>query len=356
MPAGFTRRRFIRAGLVLGAALGLGLPRLARMQGPSPTSTPEDDTSMSLPLTGFTRTAHDPVIIKSDGVYWVYCTGAGIPARRSLDRLDWKLFLPAIPFTGVITEAQRAIPGSEGSIWAPDISYYNGKYQLYFSASTFGSNRSAIGLATNETLKVTDDAFRWVDEGIVIESHLTDDYNCIDPNFVLDEEGAPWLVFGSFWSGIKMRRLDPETRKLSTEDETLYSLARRFEDNGAVEAPFIVRKGDYYYLFVSFGACCRGAASDYLVMVGRSEAITGPYVDRDGVPMLRGGGTQVTFPTERWRGPGHNGILLDDDGVDYIVYHAYDAADRLENSYLHINTLVWDDDGWPLPVYPGGAE
>src|SRR5207244_9147689 len=110
--------------------------------------------------------------------------------------------------------------------------------------------------------------------GLVIESVTTDNYNCIDPNFVLDADGAGWLAFGSFWSGIKMRRLDNATGKLSTDDTTLYSLAQRSINSGAIEAPFIIRKGDFYYLFVSFDFCCQGRNSTYHVMVGRSETVT----------------------------------------------------------------------------------
>jgi len=252
---------------------------------------------------------------------------------------------PPVVFGGVPRWAREVGIGAT-NLWAPDISFYNDTYHLYYSVSTFGSNRSAIGLATNATLDREEEGWGWVDHGPVIESFTTDDYNCIDPNLIIDEDGVPWLVFGSFWSGIKMRRLDYETGLLSTEDETLYSLATRNVNSRSVEAPFMIRKGDYYYLFVSFDFCCRGVDSTYRVMVGRSEKVTGPFVDRDGVEMLEGGGTQVTFPTGRWRGPGHNCILQDEDG-DYIIYHAYDAENN-GTPTLRIDPLEWDDDGWPF--------
>ena len=86
------------------------------------------------------------------------------------------------------------------------------------------------------------------------------------------------------------------------------------------------------------------AASTYNVRVGRSESITGPYEDRDGVPMMEDGGTQITFPDAQYRGPGHNAIFSDDD-QDYIVYHAYD---RMQGGLptLRIHPLEWDDDDW----------
>jgi arabinan endo-1,5-alpha-L-arabinosidase len=305
---------------------------------------PGEDNPLTLELTGSIRQVHDPVIIQADGMYYLFCTGTGIFIRQSPDMLDWSIPFPPSVFGKVPAWALEMIPGAS-NIWAPDISFYNGKYHLYYSVSTFGSNRSVIGLVTNSKLDFHADGYHWQDEGLVIESQHSNNYNCIDPNLVLDADGNPWLAFGSFWTGIKMRRLDFATGKLSQEDTTLYSLAQRFVESGSVEAPFVIRKGDFYYLFVSFDFCCRGVDSTYRVMVGRSETVTGPYVDRDGVAMLRGGGTQVTFPTERWRGPGHNGILQA-NGVDYIVYHAYDAENQGVPT-LRINQLTWDADGWP---------
>ncbi len=94
-------------------------------------------------------------------------------------------------------------------------------------SSTFGSNRSSIGLATNQTLDPASEKYRWVDQGKVISSESRDDWNAIDPNVVLDEQHQPWLSFGSFWGGIKLRKLDRSTGKLVLDDQTLYSLASR---------------------------------------------------------------------------------------------------------------------------------
>ena len=129
-----------------------------------------------------------------------------------------------------------------------------------------------------------------------------DDFNAIDPDLSYDEQGRLWMAFGSFWSGIKLRRLDPATGKLSAEHPEIHSLASR-PAPGAVEGPSIVRRGGFYYLFVSFDFCCRGIDSDYRVMVGRSRSITGPYVDRDGVPMTEGGGTELLRGYNEFAGP-----------------------------------------------------
>lgn len=338
----FTRRQFLRSGAVIGAGVGLSLGLPAAAQTP-PTETPTKQ-DMHLNLTGRIRQVHDPVIIKEGEIYYSFCTGSGLASRRSPDLLEWGITFPPNVFARVPAWALEKIPGAT-NMWAPDISFYNGLFHLYYSVSTFGSNRSVIGLATNKTLNFDSDDFKWVDQGLVVETTGAENYNAIDPNLILDDDQVPWLAFGSFWSGIKMRRLDFDTGKLSPEDDTVYNLAQRSVNSGSVEAPFIIKRGDFYYLFVSFDFCCQGANSTYNVRVGRSETVTGPYIDRDGVEMLRGGGTQVTFPTDRWKGPGHNAILHE-DGVDYIVYHAYDA-DNMGVSTLRIAPLTWDNDGWP---------
>src|SRR5262249_27729694 len=145
-----------------------------------------------------------------------------------------------------------------------------------------------------------------------------------DPNVVLDEENTPWLVMGSFWTGIKMRRLDPQTGLLSEADSKLYSLASRPERPRAIEAPFMIRHDGTYYLFVSFDRCCAGVNSTYKVMVGRSKSLTGPFVDRDDHAMMEGGATLVLEGQGSVRGPGHCAILTS-DGKDWLVHHFYDA-------------------------------
>lgn len=239
------------------------------------------------------------------------------------------------------------MPGLRG-LWAPDVAYFNGKYHLYYSVSTFGSNHSRIGLATNQTLNPASDKYRWMDQGHVIGSNVGDDWNAIDPDVVLDERNQPWLAFGSFWGGIKLRKLDGATGKLSSQDQTLYSLASRTRDSGApgaIEAPNIIRRNDYYYLFVSFDFCCRGKDSTYNIRVGRARNLTGPYIDRSGKPMMEGGGALVLAGAGRWAGPGHCAVLQEKDR-DLLVYHAYDTEWR-GVSTLRIAVLRWDSDGWP---------
>jgi arabinan endo-1,5-alpha-L-arabinosidase len=296
-------------------------------------------------LEGDIRQVHDPTIIREGETYYLFSTRAGIAIRCSRDLIKWRLCGDV--FAHLPGWAVKDVQGVRG-LWAPDVSYFNGKYHVYYSVSTFGSNRSSIGLVTNQTLDSASERYRWQDQGNVISSHPSDDWNAIDPNLVIDEEGQPWLSFGSFWGGIKMRKIDPATGKLLSTDSTLYSLASRPRTKdlpGAIEAPAIIRKNGYYYLFVSFDFCCRGPNSTYNIRVGRSRRLTGPYMDRDGKPLMEGGGTSVVTGGNRWRGPGHCAILPDKDG-EKLVYHAYDANAR-GASTLRIASLSWDAAGWP---------
>ena len=296
-------------------------------------------------LQGDIHQVHDPTIIKQGDTYYVFSTRAGIAIRCSKDLISWRLCGDV--FAHLPQWAVQDVAGVRG-LWAPDVSYFNGKYHLYYSVSTFGSNRSSIGLVTNETLDPASDKYRWVDQGKVISSYPADDWNAIDPNIVLDEEDQPWMSFGSFWGGLKLRKLDAGTGKLSSHDQTLYALASRprtAQLPGAIEAPAIVRKNGYYYLFVSFDFCCRGKDSTYNIRVGRARRVTGPYIDRSGKPMMEGGGTLVVAGEGRWVGPGHCAVLQDKKG-ETLVYHAYDI-ERRGVPTLRIAPIFWDSAGWP---------
>jgi len=299
--------------------------------------------------------AHDPTMVKEGDWYYVLITGdfetrTYIPIRRSRDLRHWETV--GVVFTELpawVLEAIGATPAdAPRDAWAPELSYVNGRWALYYSVSRFGTNNSVIGLATTPTLDPDRPDYGWVDEGLVLRSTPgVDRFNAIDPDYVVDEQGRPWLAFGSFFSGIHMRALDPATGKLSTTDTTLYDLASRIAPNNEdnfLEGPSIVRHGDYYYLFLAFDFCCRGVHSDYRVMVGRSTSITGPYVDRAGVPLLQGGGTEVLRGYNEFVGTG-GADVYQQGGRYYLVHHYYDANDEGVPK-LSVRTLRWHG-GWP---------
>lgn len=287
---------------------------------------------------------HDPDMIKHDGRYYVYSTHGGIQIRRSENMTEWRR-IGSVFENRVPDWAREEIDGVRG-VWAPDIKHFNGRFHIYYTLSTFGSNRSAIGLATNTTLDPDNPEYEWVDRGKVFESFRGDNYNAIDANVVFDADGRLWMSFGSYWDGIMMIELDPETGKPLKEDPEVIHLAARPEQD-AIEAPYIVYNEPYYYLFVSYDRCCRGVNSTYRIMVGRSEDITGPYVDASGDPMLEGHAMELLAGDgSRHAAMGHNAVFQDDDGQWYLVYHFYDAEAN-GRSRLQIRPMAFDDDGWP---------
>jgi len=314
-------------------------------------------------LTGDTEYTHDPSIIKAGDTWYLFATGSGplrhgeLPIRCSKDLHQWAAC--GYVFDEIPAWIKKESPATR-ELWAPDISFFRGEFHLYYAFSIFGKNTSGIALATNKTLDRASPDFAWVDRGLVLRSQKEDDFNAIDPNLIIDTQGRAWLAFGSFWSGIKMRRIDPQTGKLFAADTTLYSIAARERpanvstppglpaDWQAIEAPFIVHHAGYYYLFVSFDLCCRGTRSTYRTLVGRSRKVTGQYIDGAGKPMIEGGGTPLLVGNARWVGPGGESILMQKK-EDIIVFHAYDGTTG--HPYLQISTIGWEN-GWPHASLP----
>ncbi|MFT3680233.1 MAG: arabinan endo-1,5-alpha-L-arabinosidase [Ferruginibacter sp.] len=298
-------------------------------------------------------TVHDPVMIKQGSNYYLFCTGWGISIYSSKDLKSWRKEKPV--FEAAPQWAVNAVPGFKGHIWAPDISYHNGKYYLYYAVSAFGKNTSCIGLAINKTLDPASPDYKWEDRGKVIQSVPGRDmWNAIDANEIDDEKGDHWLVFGSFWNGMKLVKLNSELTAVAQPEEW-YTVAARPRDfklpdssagDAAIEAPFIIKKDKYYYLFVSWDYCCRGEKSDYKVVMGRSDKLIGPYLDKNGTSLTQNGGSLIVQGDNReWFGAGHNSVY-NFDGKYYIIYHGYDAKDK-GRPKLIIDELEWDRDGWP---------
>lgn len=288
-----------------------------------------------LPITG-QQIIHDPTVLRlKSGQYVAYSTGGVIGARLSKDRKHWDDSGNAF-----------AEPPSwwyeyndTGDPWAPDISYRAGKYWLYYAVSSWGTNHSAIGVATSPSaLPGT-----WTDHGKVFTSERTDTWNAIDPALI-KADGKLWMSFGSYWTGIRMVELNPRTGK-AVEDTTVHHLATRPDAPYAVEGPYIVKHGRYFYLFASYDACCSGVNSTYKIKVGRSTSVTGPYADSTGKPLLEGGGDLLLEGHGRYIGTGGQSVFQD-HGQDWLAYHYYDAEDE-GTPKLGLNRLHWTKNGWP---------
>lgn len=287
-----------------------------------------------------TPVAADPSVIRgADRRYYLYATnenwgdGAGlrvIPIFASTNLTDWA-------FVGTVFD-ELPVWKQEGSLWAPDVSFHDSTYYLYYAYSKWGDPNPCMGLAT-----APHPAGPWTDlDRPVFCSKEIGVGNSIDA-FAWDEDGERWLIWGSFHGIYAITLSDDGTRPVG---EKVRLADERFE------APYVYKRGPYYYLFLSAGTCCGGAESTYRVYAGRSRNLTGPYIDAEGRDLRKGGGSLVVQGDAHWAGPGHNAVVADDAGTAWLVYHAMPRDDaRLTNGTNRrealIDPLVWSEDGWP---------
>jgi arabinan endo-1,5-alpha-L-arabinosidase len=293
----------------------------------------------------------DPsTMVKRDGTYWLYGTGRGVRQFSSTDRLHWTDRGPVFAVRPAWI-AQAVSANKHNNAWAPDIHYFGGYYYLYYSYSSFGSGTSAIGVATNRTLNPRD----WVDRGVVIQSPTPEGFNTIDPCIFTDMTGQPWMSFGSYFSGIYLVKIDPETGKPPVGDHALIKIASHpTSPINDIEASAIIPHNGWYYLFINWGSCCVGEKSTYYIRMGRSKNIAGPYLDKDGKDLKDSGGTEF-LPNHKADGtevgPGHVGVLFDKDG-DWLTTHYEWAKDKSGATTVNLDKLTWDSDGWPRVAAP----
>lgn len=281
----------------------------------------------AIDITGIPN-SHDPAgLIKDGNTYFHFTTGGGIWYSRSSNLTHWDNPATVFPLNTWPSWINSAVPGFEGEFWAPDVIYMNGYYYLYYSASTFGSSRSAIGVVRTASLNNPS----WQDLGMVVSSNGSSGaINAIDPAMFRDHDGRVYMSYGSWFGGIGVVEINPDTGKTIGSVSHIYGGGHQ-----SIEAPYITRDGNYYYLYVNRGTCCDGLNSSYYVQVGRSTSITGPYT-----------GWRTLLPNSdgRYRGPGHIG-LLQEGSCSYVSVHYYDAADN-GNAKLDILRLNYSG-GWP---------
>lgn len=289
---------------------------------------------------------HDPV----SNNYYVYGTEA--KGLRSKDLVEWEDI-------GRVTDR----PPKEAydhvgtnNIWAPDIVKVGDEYRLYCSNSSFGVQQSCIYMAVADTAEGP-----FIPRGIVVKTDRNCTLNAIDANIIEDaEDGTQYMVYGSFWGGIHILKLNKETG-LAGEDGFGKCIARRpLWCDGAIEGPYIIYNPDtkYYYLFVSYGSL----NSDYNIRVARSRCVTGPYLDHNGRDMFDLDDKDNTLgymlacgyafhEGTQYMGPGHNSVLRDFDGEWYLVHHIREKNFKGgEPSTMHVRKMLWSEDGWPLAL------
>lgn len=303
---------------------------------------------------------HDPAIAKQDGTYYIYSSSPLASFYTSRDFRTWteagQVFDRFPPW---VTET---LPNPD-HIGAPDIVFHDGRWVLYYQSHIGGTCNAGMSFATNVTLDPTDPDYEWVDHGLVLRSEPlfenldlicgVDDgdddvwYNAIDPHLFVDDDGEPWLVFGSTLGGLFLVDIDPETLRPVQHPRDFIVLAARdlLQEDPIIEGPYIIKRDGWYYLFLSHNRCCQGENTKYKILVGRSRNLAGPYVDRDGKSLLEEGGTVLIEREGTLIGTGHADVYSE-GGTDWLVHHAYDSAHDYE-SILNIRRLVWDDEGWP---------
>ncbi|PXV59997.1 arabinan endo-1,5-alpha-L-arabinosidase [Dysgonomonas alginatilytica] len=278
------------------------------------------------------RSLPDPTIIKAnDGYFYLYATEdvRNMPIYKSKDLTSWS-------FVGtVFTDNSRPDFEPKGGLWAPDINYINDKYVLYYSMSVWGGEETCgIGVAVADS-----PSGPFTDKGKLFRSNEIGVTNSIDP-FYIEDGGKKYLFWGSFRGiyGIE----------LSNDGLTLKEGAEKKHIAGtAFEGTYIHKKGNYYYLFASIGTCCEGVNSTYKLVVGRSESLMGPYVDKDGKSMLDNGYNIVINSNNRFVGNGHcSEIVQDQAGNDWIFYHGVDVKNP-QGRVLLLDQVKWDSNNWP---------
>jgi arabinan endo-1,5-alpha-L-arabinosidase len=337
--------------VILAILLSVGCGGSAGGSSGSGTGGSGPSVFSSYKLAGNTTPVRDPSMFRQGNTYYVFSTDPGavgigsITIRCSSDRIHWSAC--GYVFGRIPAWVVAKVPGVVG-LWAPDISYFNGLYHVYYAGSTFGSNTSVIGLATNTTLDPADPAYQWVDKGMVLQSVSVDNFNAIDPTILADNDGSVWLTYGSYWTGIKQRQLDPASGMLLASNATVYALASRpGVQYDPIEGSSLVHKGGYYYLFVSMDFCCmpNPYQDNYKIAVGRGMGPHGPFVDQNGVDMMNGGGTILLQGNgTTWNAPGGETVYLDAQQGDMITFHALSLPTGA--AYLFVNSLSWPN-GWP---------
>jgi arabinan endo-1,5-alpha-L-arabinosidase len=284
---------------------------------------------------------HDPsTVVKSDGQYYVFTTGAGMPILSSPDGVNW--LRQGSVFEQIPEDVHAAVPKNNGKdVWAPDVIRLNGEYYVYYAVSSWGSFVSAVGLVTNPTLNAKDPRYKWTDRGVVVRSVEGEDLNAIDPGVIFAPDGTLWICYGSYHGNIELVQLNPKTGLRISPKSKVSIIASKSE------ASDIIFHEGYYYLFVNHGSCCKGKNSQYTIRVGRSRKVTGPYLGRHGDDLRTEPGSLFLAAEGTKIGPGHFGRLIE-DGVERFSLH-YEAD--LENggrSTLGLRPLLWSVDGWPV--------
>ena len=310
---------------------------------------------------------HDPSIVRGDdGRWYVFSTDAsvgdmhrcGVQVRVSEDLINWTYLGPAFDDYETSCSPEIAAAGLDPSkhqgLWAPEAVKVGDQWRLYYSASTFGSSRSVIGLAVSDSLSGP-----WEDKGIVIRSdaNSVSKPNAIDPCLFTDPSGKQYMTWGSFFGGIWLTALNDAGFPEGDPVRIAGFRGCRAEGSYLIWLP----QTEYYYLFVSYGSL----SEDYNIRVGRSQQIEGPYLDANGRSLadlvaanedrigvkLMGGYHLLHDPGKGFskgiKAPGHCSVAVDGDRL-FLCHHT--RTQTLPGYWfaMQIRPMVLSRSGWPM--------
>lgn len=325
----------------------------------------------------------DPCIIEHEGKYYAYATedyGEWKPSDDPLEYVSNKQIVPILESDDLVhwyfknaafTALKKPSWGTMGAnVWAPDVVKIGNSFVMYYALSVWGDPDPGIGVAT-----APEPWGPWTDQGKLFSSNEIGVNNSIDPAVFQAQDGHYYMIWGSFRGlyGVRLtddgRALEGGLEAAKANKKLVAGLDTSTPFNLATyEAPYIVYKDGYYYMFVSSGSCCEGLNSTYHVRVGRSTEPLGPYYDDQGRDMCgENRGAVVLQASADFVGVGHNAVIQDDAGNWYIVYHGFDTDKpgtygNSNRRSLLIDKLEWDGDfpqtkdkiagksGMPLPV------
>ena len=283
--------------------------------------------------------AADPTVIRTEDGFYLYATQTDkywVPIYFSKDLVNWEF-----KRTAFRNATKPQIPGG-GAFWAPEIRHINGKYVLYFSWAKWGDgDASYTAVATSDSP---------LGDFVNSKELLTkEDFgsNCID-QFYYEEDNKKYMFVGSF-NGIYVTELTDDGLSVKRNENGTPTLKKQVCGK-AFEGTNIYKKNGYYYLFASINNCCDGERSRYKVVVGRSQDLLGPYLDKSGKDMINNAWELVLEGDgQKFFGPGHNSIIVQDDaGTDWMIYHSYVKENAEVGGRLGmLDRVLWTEDGWP---------
>ena len=263
----------------------------------------------------------DPTIVRVGSDFYMTHTShnyyPGLLIWHSTDLKNWS------PLT-------RALHKDVGTVWAPELVYFNNKFYLYFPTSLGG----------NYVMTADNAEGPWSDPVRV-------DMHGIDPGHISDNQGNRYLYLNRG----RMAPISEDGLRAAGEVITVYE-GWQYPDDWAVEcfcleSPKLFYNNGYYYMVSAQGGTA-GPSTSHMAVVARSESCTGPWENSPYNPLIR-----TVSPSENWVSTGHATLFDDIDGNWYMVYHGYDRLNRNLGRSTLIGAIKWTEDGWPVMIDHG---